>query len=283
MKKMVLLILAITLLLSACSGGAQTPTEASVIPEAVETMTDAPAAVPQDILGVWVLDREQSTFAGSSMLDPLEGEIFEAIKVEITSDYFILGDFGHTYSWIDAKRIRIDGVMVGFGSVTDGFFYVFTVQREGDVLRLVLAEGTPYAVFGRAGSAATAPAIDVAVTEDEAPAAQPLTQPIAPTPWTSCEGSYETHLFKGGYAFVNPVPPDPNIVRSTPDSSSAQTGLLQPNELMEVVDGPQCSGGWVWWHVRSKKTGLSGWTAEGDGASDWLLPCPLNGSECGAP
>jgi hypothetical protein len=280
MKKWSLIITAVLFLLTACKGTAEVPAE----PVPVEITAVPPPAAPQDILGLWVLDPGQSTGGGSSMLDPLEAEIFETAKVEITGDYMIFSDLGHTYSWIDDQRIRLDGVIVGFGSVTDGFFYIFTVQRDGDFLRLLTSDGTPFVVFGREGSTAAAPAIDVAVSaETTATSAPPAAGPVAPTPWTPCEGGYETHLFKGGFAYVNPVPPDPNIVRSAPDNASAQTGLIQPNELVEVVDGPQCSGGWVWWNVTSKKTGLSGWTAEGDGASYWVLPCPVTGSECGAP
>ena len=277
MKKTTLLLMALLLGLTACSGGAEAPTEAPMPPEVVEILAET--APTQDILGKWILDQGQSTFGGSPILDPLEAEFFEATEMEITGEYLILGNLGHTYSWIDEQRIRVDGVVMGFGFATEGFFYLFTVQREGDILRLLTSDGTPYAVFGRAGSAAAVPVIDVVVSvEETAPK-----QPAAPAASMPCEGAYETHLFKGGFAFVNPVPPDPNLVRSEPNASSAQIGLVQPNELMEVTDGPQCSGGWVWWQITSKKTSLSGWTAEGDGASYWVLPCPLNGSECGAP
>ena len=68
------------------------------------------------------------------------------------------------YSWIDAQRIRVNGIVAGFGSATEGFFYLFTVQREGDILRLLTRDGTAFAVFGRAGSVAAAPVIDVAVS-----------------------------------------------------------------------------------------------------------------------
>jgi hypothetical protein len=244
MKKWPLIITAALFFLSACTGGAEVPAE----PVSAEEMENPPApAASQDILGLWVLDPEQSTGGGSSMLDPLEAEFFEAGKLEITTDYLIIGDFGHTYSWIDAQRIRVNGVVVGFGSVTDGFFYVFTVQRDGDFLHLLTSDGTPFAVFRREGSVAAAPAIDVAVVVEAIATISPVlaTGPVAPTPWTPCEGGYETHLFKGGFAFVNPVPPDPNIVRSAPDIASAQTGFIQANELVEVVDGPQCSGGRV--------------------------------------
>ena len=199
MKKWRLIITAALFFLSACTGGAEVPAE----PVSAEEMENSPTpAASQDILGLWVLDPEQSTGGGSSMLDPLEAEFFEAGKLEITTDYLIIGDFGHTYSWIDAQRIRVNGVVVGFGSVTDGFFYIFTVQRDGDFLRLLTSDRAPFAVFGREGSVAAAPAIDVAVvveaTETIAP---PPAEPVAPTPWTPCEGGYETHLFKGGYAF----------------------------------------------------------------------------------
>ena len=161
MKKWPLIITAALFFLSACTGGAEVPAE----PVSAEEMENPPApAVSQDILGLWVLDPGQSTGGGSSMLDPLEGKIFEAEKLEITGDYMIFGNFGHTYSWIDDQHIRLDGVVVGFGSVTDGFFYVFTVQREGDILHLLTSDGTAFAVFGRAESVAAVPVIDVAVS-----------------------------------------------------------------------------------------------------------------------
>jgi len=282
MKKWITLFFVIILGLSACSGPAEPSAETPGLPEqAVPGVPALDTAAPQDILGKWTLNPEWSTGGGSSMLDPLEGEIFDAAGIEITSKYLLFGDFGHTYSWIDDQRIRIDGVGISFSSVNEGFFYVLTVQRDGDTLRFLTADGAPFVVFSVPGSLTIAPESDVAVSAEET-AILPM-QPVAPTPWTPCEGGYETHLFKGGYAYVNPVPPEPNIVRSAPDANSPQTGLVQPNELMEITEGPQCAGGWVWWQITSKKTGLSGWTAEGDGTSYWVLPCPVGGSECGAP
>ena len=144
-----LLFITLALLLSACGGSPAATAEAPVVPVAEEQPIEAPAAAPQDILGHWVLDPGQSTGGGSTMLDPIEGEIYDAGRVEITGDYMIFGDLGHTYSWIDDQRIRLDGVIVGFGSVTDGFFAVFTVQREGDILRLLTSDGSPFVVFRR--------------------------------------------------------------------------------------------------------------------------------------
>lgn len=148
--KWTFLFVALMLLLSACAGSPEAQAEAPVEPAPEEQpVAEAPAAAHQDILGNWVLNPGQSTGGGSTMLDPIEGEIYDAGRVEITGDYMIFGDLGHTYSWIDDQRIRLDGVIVGFGSVTDGFFAVFTVQREGDILRLLTSDGSPFAVFGR--------------------------------------------------------------------------------------------------------------------------------------
>ena len=152
-KKLVLLIAAIALLLAACGGsGAETPTATPTEAVPIEAVEDPlPVVPPQDILGLWMLNPEQSTFGGSTMLDPLEAEILETGWLEITDRYVIVGDFGHTYSWIDDQRIRLNGVMVGFGTVTDGFFHVFTVQHDGDLLRLLISDGTPFAVLTKGG------------------------------------------------------------------------------------------------------------------------------------
>jgi hypothetical protein len=144
MKKCFLLILAIVFLLSACSGAGEPLADVPVIAEPAGVETESLSTTPpQEILGKWLLDMEQSTGAGSVMLDPLESEIYEAAGMEITSDYLIFNNFGHTYSWIDDQRIRVDGVMLGFGSATEGLFYVFTVQRDGDTLRFLLVESAP--------------------------------------------------------------------------------------------------------------------------------------------
>jgi hypothetical protein len=269
MKKWTVLLGVFLFGLTACTKPEATPT---ATPDTLMPVPDpavSNTAAPRDILGEWVLDPQASTGGGSTILDPLFEEIFDAQAVEITPEYLLFGDLGHTYFWIDAQRIRVNGVIVGFGSATEGLFYVFTVQRDGDTLRFLTSDGTPFVVFSVPGS--------------EANTAVSSALPVAPTPWTPCEGGYETHLFKGGYAYVNPVPPEPNIVRSAPGANSPQTGLVQPNELMEITEGPQCADGWVWWQITSRMTGLSGWTSEGDGNSYWVLPCPANGSECGAP
>jgi uncharacterized protein YgiM (DUF1202 family) len=63
-------------------------------------------------------------------------------------------------------------------------------------------------------------------------------------------------------------------VRSQPNTSSEVLGYLEVGEKMEVLEGPTCFGGWIWWRVRSLEKSLTGWTAEGDETAYWLVPLP---------
>ena len=90
--------------------------------------------------------------------------------------------------------------------------------------------------------------------------------------WTACEGTYESHLNVGVYAKVNEEPPVPNRVRVEPNSSSTILDYIYPGEIVEIIAGPTCTDGWVWWNVRSTSRGITGWTSEGDGNEYWLVP-----------
>jgi hypothetical protein len=106
-----------------------------------------------------------------------------------------------------------------------------------------------------------------------APPSLTLTPPAKPT-WMPCPGAYFSRLYVGDTAYVGFDPPLPNRVRSQPNTASEILGMLQPGEKMEIIGGPVCSNQWIWWQVSSKATGLTGWTAEGDNKSYWLVPAP---------
>jgi hypothetical protein len=93
-------------------------------------------------------------------------------------------------------------------------------------------------------------------------------------PYQPCESTYDSHLNVGMHAIVNSDPWVPNRVRMEPNRQSEIVGYLQPGETMEILAGPACSDGWIWWSVRSDSTGLTGWTSEGDETSYWLSPAP---------
>lgn len=65
----------------------------------------------------------------------------------------------------------------------------------------------------------------------------------------------------------------PNRIRANPGKSAEQIGQLYPGAVFEVLEGPICADGLVFWLVESDQIpGGSGWTAEGDGKEYWLEP-----------
>jgi hypothetical protein len=93
------------------------------------------------------------------------------------------------------------------------------------------------------------------------------------SPGEACEGDYQTHLKLFGKAYVNPVPPVPNRLRSEPNQISEILGEIKPGQGVSLIEGPVCTQGWVWWKVQADdNVNLNGWTSEGDGTNYWLLP-----------
>jgi len=93
--------------------------------------------------------------------------------------------------------------------------------------------------------------------------------------WEACPGIYLSRLHVGETAFVSTDPPLPNRVRTQPSANALVIGFIQPGELVDIIEGPSCSNKWIWWRVHSQKTGMTGWTAEGDSENYWLVPVDL--------
>jgi hypothetical protein len=92
-------------------------------------------------------------------------------------------------------------------------------------------------------------------------------------PWEACQGAdYLSRVHVGDTVQVAENPPLANRVRSRADLNASVLGYIQPGEEALVLDGPGCSNNWVWWKVKSKESGLTGWTAEGDQNAYWLVP-----------
>jgi hypothetical protein len=88
----------------------------------------------------------------------------------------------------------------------------------------------------------------------------------------------------GERAFVNQEPYLPNRVRTRPGRFfGIVLGQINPGERVEVLEGPACMDGWVWWRVQSMQKDLIGWTAEGDQENYWLVPSAEEGSRSGTP
>jgi serine/threonine-protein kinase len=97
---------------------------------------------------------------------------------------------------------------------------------------------------------------------------------VAVATWYPCAGSYPSRLKVGLRAYVSYDPPLPNRVRSQPNTTSNILGMLEVGEQMEILEGPVCSQGWIWWRISSMQKSLTGWTAEGDQNDYWLVPLP---------
>lgn len=92
-----------------------------------------------------------------------------------------------------------------------------------------------------------------------------------PTAWAACPNSYLSKLYKGIKAKLSEEPPLPNRIREQANTSAKILGMIQPGEIVDIIDGPGCSNQWTWWKIRTAD-GNIGWTAEGDGTEYWLLP-----------
>lgn len=65
-------------------------------------------------------------------------------------------------------------------------------------------------------------------------------------------------LTRGGQARVTPGLP--NVLRERPTADSRYIGEVPGEAVFDVLDGPQCAEGYIWWYIRYN--GQQGWTIE---------------------
>lgn len=91
--------------------------------------------------------------------------------------------------------------------------------------------------------------------------------------WRPCPNTYSSRLKAGTQAQVLEGQKS-NRLRSGPTRSVDNViGLIPAGQTFDILDGPRCADGWVWWYVRTRD-GQKGWTSEGDGNQRWLEPAP---------
>jgi hypothetical protein len=108
--------------------------------------------------------------------------------------------------------------------------------------------------------------------ETRTPALVATPRPLTNTPTESrqvCSGTYPTRLRVNERAFLDGD--RRNNVRSSATTSSRIVGQILPGETVDILDGPRCAEGMIWWYVTSTN-GIAGWTSEGDGREYWLAP-----------
>lgn len=161
---------------------------------------------------------------------------------------------GEMTPFIDTLRWRPDGSGVIFNMWTG----LYTVNLDGSGLRAMPV--TLENIF-----------FDVRPTTDSY---TPAPDPTPPATWKLCPGGLESRLDIGRKAQVTVDPPTPNNVRQFASKAAKLIGQIQPGEEIEITGGPICDKGLTWWEIRSLKSGLKGYTLEGDLKSYWLVPLP---------
>jgi serine/threonine protein kinase len=95
---------------------------------------------------------------------------------------------------------------------------------------------------------------------------------LAPFPyWEPCGNSPISHLQIGDRAYVTTRGDTANRVRSDAGLDTETVGVIDPGEMMTIIDGPICADKIIWWEVTGDN-GVTGWTAEGKGNDFWLIP-----------
>ncbi|MEZ4617674.1 MAG: SH3 domain-containing protein [Caldilineaceae bacterium] len=61
-------------------------------------------------------------------------------------------------------------------------------------------------------------------------------------------------------------------VRAVPGTDAALLSRVDNGTQLTVLDGPQQSGGFTWYRVRTDSGQVEGWAADGDGEDRWLSP-----------
>jgi hypothetical protein len=133
---------------------------------------------------------------------------------------------------------------------------------------------TPSLTLSPSPSVTASPSVTPSITPSATISPSPTTVVAANPTWLPCPGTYFSRLRVGIQAHVSYDPPLANRVRSQPNIASAVLGFVQPGEKVSIIGGPICSNEWIWWQIRSLASGMTGWTAEGDQTSYWLVPEP---------
>jgi hypothetical protein len=88
---------------------------------------------------------------------------------------------------------------------------------------------------------------------------------------SSCKPTFPARLNVGGQAtvvvFQVKVRTEPGV-----GASLVEQKYFKRDRVLEVLEGPACKDGWLWWHVYSDELGYDGWVAEADHENYFLSP-----------
>jgi WD40 repeat protein len=149
--------------------------------------------------------------------------------------------------------------------IAGGWVSAVAVTTAGDCTTVTVNDS-----FVGNGAGLTQPSTDVSVAQALQTYACPATFEGYLTPRIKA-GSQTAQVESGGI---------PNTLRSQPivnDQVGARLGTIQPSRVLDrVINGPACSGGYVWWLVEFD--GQQGWTVESDFATQEYYLEPTAGN-----
>jgi len=235
------------------------------------SFTNAPEWLPSEAMALgpetlWLF----SSAYGKIFRATLNGQIIAAIDVDIRQPT------GYADLLLDASGLWAAtpwGSIIHIDPATD--HVIATLDLNIPLSGLQSGGGSVWVISQQTG---TVYRIDPTTHEITAQIAtgQPLEPTVvhSPTPriviWQPCPDAPKSRLKVGDLAYVTKDPPIPNRVRQEPNRDADIVGHINPGASMEIIDGPSCSNGWVWWKI--KNADLNGWTAEGDNETYWLVP-----------
>jgi hypothetical protein len=282
-----------------CNGkGCSVPNDVHILDLGTRKMTRITKDEQPKLAASWSPDGKQIAFIPSDQV----GNVFDII----TPEGEVIGQGQPAPWWKNIWRISPDGKQVAY-AVNDtekGTVDVFVRPFSGEALTQVAhiekqADFAPFLdtlrwrpdssglVFNNWIKVLTANIDGSGLRElplqlenvffDVRPSADPFSippEPTAPASWALCPGALPSRLDIGKRAIVSTNPPAPNNVRSGPTKQSELIGQIEPGEEVEITGGPVCDMSQIWWEVNSLKTGLKGYTLEGDQKDYWLVPQP---------
>jgi len=89
--------------------------------------------------------------------------------------------------------------------------------------------------------------------------------------WRPCGDAPVSYLNVGDFVAVMDVASFSLRLRRDPGLDAEITDSIEPGKSMQVVEGPSCSDGLVWWEVRALAGEARGWAAEGNTYELWLV------------
>jgi hypothetical protein len=96
----------------------------------------------------------------------------------------------------------------------------------------------------------------------------PMIEPTSAPAAFSCPGAPQSRLIgqTGGRSTQGGLP---LRVRAAPGKNGKFLGNLKNGESFQILDGPSCQNGMVWWKVSAN---VEGWVAEGDSKQYYIEP-----------